>query len=96
MDNGLKACEDIRRILGLFIQGEPIDDYYLNDISNDLCDIEEDLNNYAKFMVAYSHACKIIDKIDKHALLQFISVCVKDQDDYELLKKEIMNATNKD
>lgn len=32
-------------------------------------------------------AFEIIKGIDKNALLQFISVCVKDQEEYELLKE---------
>ena len=35
-------------------------------------------------------ALEIIKEIDKNALLQFISVCVKDQDKYDLLKEVLL------
>ena len=35
-------------------------------------------------------ALEIIKEIDKNALLQFISVCVKDQEEYDLLKEVLL------
>lgn len=57
-------------------------------------DFNKDVLNYAflneQDKIKKLKALEIIKEIDKNALLQFISVCVKDQDKYDLLKEALL------
>lgn len=57
-------------------------DHKISYIENNFS-ITEDYELIQKSLKAF----EIIKGIDKNALLQFISVCVKNQEEYELLKE---------
>ena len=70
MSKYLDASNDIRRIIGLFSEGEPVDLYYLNDICNDLCDMEEEFKQGVNFKRAF----EIIKEKNVNCNM-FISIC---------------------
>jgi len=72
MNKYLDASNDIRRIIGLFSEGEPVDLYYLNDICNDLCDMEEEFKQGVNFKRAFE-----IIKEKKVNVENFVNTCFK-------------------